>query len=49
MATRSELGLARPGHTFVGWRVAGTDTVLEPGSEYTIKGYTVFEAVWEKL
>lgn len=47
LPTRSAFGLARPGYTFAGWRVQGTQEVLTPGSSYTLSGDTVFEAVWE--
>ena len=49
LATRSELGLARPGYSFVGWRVRGTEEILEPGSAYTLTGPVVFEAVWTQI
>ena len=49
LATRSELGLARPGYTFVGWRVKGTTEILAPGSQHTLDKYTEFEAVWNKI
>lgn len=49
LATRSELGAANPGHIFLGWRVRGTDEILPEGSEYTLTGPVVFEAVWQKI
>mgnify|MGYP002737441425 CR=1 FL=1 len=49
LPTRSELGLARPGYTFVGWRIQGTDEIVAPDTSYTLTNGIVFEAVWQAL
>lgn len=49
LATRSDLGMAKPGHKFLGWSANGSDEILEPGSQYTLEEYTQFTAVWKKL
>ncbi len=49
LPTRSEMGLARPGYRFIGWRVKDGGETLEPGALFILNTGTVFEAVWEKL